>query len=214
MTRLAENRDTHLSREEVAAEALRQFTEEGREPSMRSLAEALRTAPSTIYHHFSSREEIFADAVDLVWQEATAETLRLAPAPLEEPPSDVLVAVGVATRRTWLAHHLLAPHMAASPAPTEFTRNALELMKNLFGRLELDPEVLDSAFHAYSSFMIGAVLFAAARKGADQRLERSVEWEQGSLGEISGISATDPERDEQLFASGLERLIAGFELRV
>ncbi len=214
MTRLGEHRDTHLSREEIAAEALRQFTEEEREPSMRSLAVALRTAPSTIYHHFASREEIFADAVDLVWQEATAEALRLAPAPFEEPPADVLVAVGVATRRTWLAHHLLAPHMAASPAPTEFTRNALELMKNLFGRLDLDPEVLDSAFHSYSSFMIGAVLFATARKSADQRLGRSIEWEKGSLGEISGISSTDPERDEELFAAGLRRLIAGFDLTV
>ena len=61
---------------------------------MRGLAEALGTTPSAIYHHFESREEILADAVDMAWQEATRETLRLAPAPFEEPPAEVLVAVG------------------------------------------------------------------------------------------------------------------------
>lgn len=212
MTRLARNRDTPLTREEIAAEALRQFTADS-EPSMRSLAEALGTGPSAIYHHYSSREEILAEAIDIVWQEATRETLEIAPAPFEEPPADVLVAVGIATRRVWLEHHSLASFMAASPTPTEFTRTALELMKNLFERLDLDPEVADSAFHSYASFMIGAALFAATRKGADGLLKRgAVEWEEGSLGELSGISSTDPARDEELFAFGLRRLIAGFEL--
>ena len=214
MTRLARNRSTHLTREEIAAEALRQFTGGDREPTMRSLAEALGAAPSAIYHHYDSREQIFDAAVDIVWEEATAETLRLVPKPLEEPPTKVLVAVGIATRRAWLEHNRLAPYMAASPAPTEFTRNALELMKNLFGRLDLEPGMLDSAFHSYSSFMIGAVLFAAARKTADERLGRdAIAWEEGSLGQLSGISSTDPARDEKLFAIGLERLIASFEIK-
>lgn len=213
MPRLAGERDKHLTREEIAVEALRQFTETPRPPSIRSLAKALGSGSSVIYHHFESREEILAAAVDLVWEEAAAETLRLAPAPFDEPPADVLLAVGLATRRTWLAHHRLAPFMAARPGPSDFSHNALALMENLFSRLELPAGSVESAFHSYSSFMIGAVLFAASRRAADDGLGRgATEWAKGSLGEISGISSSDPDRDEALFKIGLERLIASFSL--
>src|SRR5512139_2586794 len=105
MTRLAENRDTHLSPAEIAAEALRQFDEEPSEPTIRSLATALRVAPSAIYHHYPSRSAIVQSAVELAWIEATQKLLEEIPQPLEGDPEDVLVATGVATRRTWLEHN-------------------------------------------------------------------------------------------------------------
>ena len=153
MTRLAENRETHLSPAEIAAEALRQFDEEPSEPTIRSLATALRVAPSAIYHHYPSRSAIVQSAVELAWAEATRRLLEEIPRPLEGDPEDVLVATGVATRRTWLAHNRLAAYMAASPESNEFTARALGLMGSMFERLGLDGDDAAAGFYTYSSFM-------------------------------------------------------------
>ena len=228
MTRLAANRDTHLTPAEIAGEALRQFDSGEAEPSIRSLATALRVAPSAIYHHFGSRAAIVHGAVELVWTESATRLLELVPKPYEAEPDDVLVAAGLATRRAWLAHFRLAPYMAATPEATESITNSLGLLANLFERLGLEGERAAAAFHTYSSFMIGAVLFAAARRAANEALverngdgersgfyaeldpavaRRSSERTRESLEAIMEISSADPDRDEELFADGLRRLV-------
>jgi len=229
MTRLPKDRDTHLSSEEIAVEALRQFDEGETEPSIRSLALALKVAPSAIYHHFPSRAAIIESAVERVWNEATQGLLALVPEPFEADPAKVLVATGIASRRAWLAHYRLAPYLAASPQVNEFTRDALGLMSNLFERLGLKGEQVGAAFHSYGSFMIGSVLFTASRRLANEQLaaqhagdeseadpdtaptlgapSRSAERTRLSISEVVTVSATDPARDEELFAHGLQRLV-------
>ncbi|MCW3038644.1 MAG: regulatory protein TetR [Solirubrobacterales bacterium] len=225
MPRLAAARETQLTRLEIAAEALRQFDARPTEPSMRSLAAALHVAPTAIYHHFPSRAAIFQAAVELVWNEAMAETLCLVPAPLQADPVDVLVAIGVATRRAWLAHHRVARFMAATPESTAFTRTALGFIAGLLERLQLDDEQLVTAFHSYSSFMVGAVLFAADRKTANEQLAEgrgatakaprspaatpsvASAATHDVLTTLLNLSTTDPARDERLFETGLRRLV-------
>ena len=227
MTRLAAKRDTHLSRAEIAAEALRQFDAGGDEPSIRSLASALKVAPSAIYHHYASRSDIVHAAVALVWDQATTELLELVPMPFDADPAEVLVASGIATRRAWLAHYRLAPYMAATPESNEFVTNALGLLANVLERMGLEGERAAAALHTFSSFMIGAVLFAAARCAANDQLEangngrsrqsfdaksssvaNASEGTRASIAEVMEMSVTDPKRDEKLFAEGLERLVA------
>jgi AcrR family transcriptional regulator len=220
MARLPNKRDTHLTPEEIVDEALRQFDAGKAEPSIRSLAAALHVAPSAIYHHFGSRAEIVDGCVERVWLEAMTEMLAIEPQPLEADPSDVLVTAGVATRRAWLRHVHLSPYLAASPEMSEFTRNAFLLMGSLFTRMGLDGERGGTAFHAYSTFMIGSVLFAAGRRAADERLARSGRptWAhtgtpepdptQQALEEMMDLSSTDPDRDERLFEDALRRLVA------
>jgi AcrR family transcriptional regulator len=228
MTRLPKDRDTHLSSDEIAAEALRQFDRAEGEPSIRSLAAALRVAPSAIYHHYPARAAIVQAAVERVWEEATAGLLELVPRPFEEDPRKVLVATGIASRRAWLTHYRLSPYLAASPQVNDFTRDALGLMANLFERLGLEGEEAANAFHSYSSFMIGSVLFAAARRAANEQLaaeagddpesrfqavptpsaaRRSAERTRRSLDAAVEVSAVDPGRDEKLYAEGLRRLV-------
>jgi AcrR family transcriptional regulator len=229
MTRLAANRDTHLTPAEIATEALSQFDVGGAEPSIRSLATALRVAPSAIYHHYGSRAEIVQAAVELVWAESAAVFLELVPKPYEAQADKALVAAGLATRRAWLAHYRLAPYMAATPQVSEPITNALALLANLFERLGLEGEHAATAFHIYSSFMIGAVLFAAARRAANEELarvkengggnrrfserlpaaaaRRSGEETRLSFDEVMQVSVSNPARDEELFSEGLRRLI-------
>lgn len=216
MTRLAARRDTHLTREEIAAEALRQF-DDGRSPSIRGLAAALGVAPTAIYHHYRSRAEIVDAAVQLVWQEATAEGLRLVPEPFAADPVDLLVAAGVAVRRAFGAHHRLAPHLAATPRSDELLVSNLGLLAGAFEGLGLTGEEAAAAFHAYGTHMIGAVLFAAGRHagGAGARPERPANaGTHGAIDEILDLSFTDPARDEELFALGLRRLILAYARQI
>jgi AcrR family transcriptional regulator len=220
MARLPNERDTHLTPEEIVDEALRQFDEGKAEPSIRSLAAALRVAPSAIYHHFGSRAEIIDSCVERVWLEAVTEMLSIEPQPLEADPADVLIAAGVATRRAWLRHVHLSPYLAASPEMSEFTRNAFRLMGTLFTRMGLEGERGGDAFHAYSTFMIGSVLFAAGRRAADERLAPSGRptWASiarsepdpthQALEEMMNLSSADPDRDERLFEDALRKLVA------
>jgi AcrR family transcriptional regulator len=198
MPRLASERSTHLTRAEIGAEALRQFDAGPGEPSIRSLAAALRVAPTAIYHHFSSQAAIRQAAVELVWREAGAGLRRLLPDPMRSSPNDLLVAAGLATRDAWLAHHRLWPYMAATPDTARFTDETLGVMAALVEGLGLREEDAAAAFHTYVAFMVGAVLYAAANKTAKQQVDTAKD-----------VSIGDPGRDRELFELGLRRLVQG-----
>lgn len=228
MSRLAADRTTHLTQGEIVAEALRQFDAGPGEPSIRSLAAGLGVVPAAIYHHFPSQAAIWQDAVAKVWDEALIELLRLVSDPFEAEPVETLVAVGLATRRAWFAHHRLSRYMAATPRVRQWRSDAISLMAALLEKLGLRGEEAGVAFHAYATFMVGAVLYAAANRTANEQLasgeedahatslsqpeaawtEYSSDETRQSLASVSEVSMVDPELDEKLFVHGLRRLIA------
>lgn len=228
MTRPRKDATTELGAEEIAAEALRQFDEGEVEPGVESLAAALGAQPAEIERHLASRTEIIRAAVAEVWKEAVAELLQLTPKPLEAEPHRVLVAMGISSRRAWLAHYRLAPYLAASPEVDDFTRNSIGIMASLLERIGLEGEAAAAAFHSYTSFMIGSVLFAAARANANEQFtgsphgdpemrfrtehspaiaQRSGETTRQAIDKMMELSAVDPARDEELYARGLRRLV-------
>jgi AcrR family transcriptional regulator len=236
MTRLARDRDTHLTREEIAAEALRCFDESASAPSIRQLAVVLRVTPSAIYHHFPSRAAIIQAAVDLVWEEAGARFLELVPDPFNADPVEVLVTAGVATREVFGAHYQVAPFIAATPQSNGPLTAILALMADVFARMGLDDNEAAASFHTYASFTLGAVLFAATRRITNEQLlvdgadglpaKRYPADPAGPIGhpaagapstvmrqaleETIDLSIVDPDRDGKLFAEGLRRLITRF----
>ena len=229
MARIAAARDSALTREEIAREALRQFDAGPGEPTIRALASQLQVAPAAIYYHFPSRAAVVAAVVERVWAEATSELLRLEPEPFSADPREVLVAVGLATRRAWLSHHRVARYMTATPEAEEIIVSSLRLMGSVFERIGLEGEDAARAFHSYASFMLGAVLFAAERKSADEQLagtddgargrfrpsraptaERSPEPARLSIDGVMDISRVDPAQDEALFEHGVRHLVESF----
>ena len=213
---------------EIAAAALRQFDELDGDPSVESIAVALGLQPAEVELHFASRAEIVRAAVAEVWKEAVAGLLQMAPKPLEDEPRRVLVAMGIASRRAWLAHYRLAPYLAASPEVDDFTRNSIGIMASLLERIGLEGESAAAAFHSYTSFMVGSVLFAAARAKANEQLtgsphgdpemsfraehspevaRRSSETTREAIDRMMELSSVDPARDEELYARGLHRLV-------
>jgi AcrR family transcriptional regulator len=227
MTRLARNRDTPLTRDEIAAEALRQFDAGSTAPSIRQLATALGTTPSAIYHHFPSRAAVYQAGVDLVWGEVIADVLELVPDPFAADPAEVLVSSAVATRRAFMRHHRIAPYASATPASSGMMANTIALTAGLLERLGLEGDEAAAAFHTYAAFTFGTIVFAATRQIAHEELgdrggggfrsapgehEASFSGEQTrrAIDGVIDVSAVDPARDEALFAAGLRRLIASF----
>ena len=181
MTRLARDRDTHLTEEEIAGEALRCFDTATSAPSIRQLATALKVTPSAIYHHYPSRAAIVQAAVGLVWDEATAKLLELVPDPLSADPVEVLVSSGLATRRAFGEHFRIAPFMAATPQADRHMVAIIALMTNVFDRLGLDADDAAASFHSYASFTIGSTLFAATRHITSEGAEGEAESEKSEV---------------------------------
>ena len=111
-----------------------------------------------------------------------------------------------------------------------------DLQANLLERMGLEGEDAAIPFHAYASYTLGASLFAATRRVANEQLardageesspagrfrsqphpalaSRSREETRAALDDMMDLSAVDPDRDEQLFELGLRRLIASFDPR-
>jgi AcrR family transcriptional regulator len=229
--RLAQGRADYLTAEEIARAALRQFDKGAQRPSLRQLAGELGVSPTAIYHHFATQAQIVEAAVDLVFAEATDELFVLLPDPFDENlnPAEVLIMCGLATRRAFMRHFRIAPFMAAAPLATEWLSTTLGFMAVIFERLGLRNEDAAAAFHTYASFVIGAVIFAATRNLANEELHASgadeatasfstadltsaEEYTQTrlALDYVMGVSVSDPQHDEDLFALGLRRLVNSF----
>lgn len=214
MPRLAQDRDTHLTPDEISTEALRQF-DEGRPPSIRGLAAALKVAPTAIYYHFPSRAAIIDAAVEKVWQEAFQIGAQLVPNLSDVTPEELLVAAGLATRRAFVRHGLLAQHLAETPEMGERMAHNLSLMAGAFERLGLTGEDAAVAFHTYASYVIGSTLFVTMRavagppRIADPDPDAPNADTRAALQRMMRVSATDPERDEELFVHGLRQVVAG-----
>ena len=224
MARIAKGRDRVLTRAEIATETLRQFDESPEAPSIRALAAALGVAPSAIYHHYESQAAIVQAATELVWEEVARDFLAEFPDPLDADPVEVLVTAGAATRRIFDRHHRIAPFIAASPEANDFMNEVLSVLGVVFARLGLKRDDAAVSFYAYSSFVIGTVLFSATRRIADEQLGISRKRGRGQSGERDGagddarvalddaidIPARDPALGEKLFAAGLRRLVRSF----
>lgn len=215
MPRLAHDRDTHLTPDEIATEALRQF-DQGGAPSIRSLAAALKVAPTAIYYHYPSRSAIIDAAVEKVWAEAFQNAVELMPDLRKVEPGEVLVCAGLATRRAFTRHGLLVQHLAEIPEVGERMVNNLSLLADAFERVGLSGEDAAAAFHTYASYVIGSTLFVTIRgiSGAPKIQEPAPDepnaGTRAALQRVMIVSATDPERDEELFVQGLRQIVAGF----
>jgi AcrR family transcriptional regulator len=222
MARIAKGRDRVLTRGEIAAETLRQFDTGSEAPSIRALAGALGVAPSAIYYHYESQAAIVQAATELVWEEVEREFLAAIPEPLDADPVEVLVTAGLVTRRTFARHYRIAPFLAASPEADEFMTEVLRLLEVVFERLGLTGEEAAVSFYAYSSFVIGTVLFSAARRIANEQLGIAGKRASGRRGgrrredarvpldDAIDLPSRDPALDEELFAAGVRRLVQSF----
>ncbi len=235
MARMAVGRTTHLTKEEVAQEALALFDAPDVAFSMRALAARLRVSPGALYNYFDSQGALIQAAVSLVWEEAIVDFLSLVPDPVAEPgdPVEFLIRAAICARRAFSRHYGIAPNLAL-PTPEGDGRLAgsLAIFGSLLESAGLEGEDVGEAFYAYTTYTLGAILYrshrrqASARFGIDPdvssfsssavRPDDAPAATSGTLEELDrtiALTEADEEAEEHLFALGLRRLLEGFGLQ-
>lgn len=99
--------------------------------------------------------------------------MQAIPDPYSEDPVEALVVSGLATRRAFVRHYRIAQFMAATPQADDVRANTLALTANALERMGIAGDDAAVPFHAYASFTLGASLFAATRRMANEELARS-----------------------------------------
>ena len=198
MPRIAKGRDRVLTREDIAAETLRQFDGGTNAPSVRSVAAALGVTPSAIYYHFDSRAAFVQAAVELVWDEALRDFLALIPEPLAADPTEVLVTAGVVTRRTFDRHHRIAPFLAARPERSDLMLAVLDVLAGVFERLGVRADDAATSFSAYTSFTLGWVVFEREpTRGQRAARDRGERCRRARAASLDRPAVRDPGRDRR-----------------
>lgn len=166
MTRLAPGRSSHLSADEIAVEALRQFDEAGREPSIRSLAHSLGVTPRAIYHYYATRNDIIEATMALVWSEAFDDMLRELGDPLRErgDPIELFVVGARCTWRAFLRHPALTSHFGMSVRPSSVFSGVVTTMGAALEDLGLAGPQAGLAVSTYVTFVFGSIMLEASRR--------------------------------------------------
>lgn len=235
MARMAVGRTTHLTKEEVAREALALFDADDVAFSMRALATRLHVSPGALYNYFDSQGELTQAAVSLVWEESIADFLTLVADPVGEPgdPVEFLIRAAMCARRAFGRHHRIAPNLALPP-PQGDTRLAgsLAIFSSLLESAGLRGGDVGEAFYAYTTYTLGAILYRSHRRLGTERLGVDPDVHAFSStaarpddapaaapetleGVDRAIAMTDSDEgaEERMFALGLRRLLEGFGVR-
>jgi AcrR family transcriptional regulator len=232
MARMAVGRSTHLTKAEVAREALALFDATDSTFSMRALAARLSVSPGALYNYFECQSELVQAAVSLVWEESIADFLALVPDPVSDPgdPVEFLIGAAVCGRRAFGRHYRIAPYIALPP-PQGDSRLAgsLAIFGSLLESAGLEGELVGQAFFAYTTYTFGSILHRSHRRLASERLgvepdvpsfssadARPDDAPPASPATLRGVDRVialpygDEEAEEELFAVGLRRLLDGF----
>lgn len=188
-----------ISRDEVAATALRMIDAEGVEGlSVRQLAAELGVNNKSLYHHFADRNAIIASAAELALSGIGV------PISGERPWGEWLVRAAHLYRDALLAHPALIPVMLARGRFNFGLAWFDEIVRELDGQGV--PTAATIAFiEAIESFAIGNVLCkTAAATGAPQAVEVAERYEHLAR----ALSHRTLKYDQQ-FAIGCRHLIEG-----
>jgi AcrR family transcriptional regulator len=211
-----------LTRDDIAAAAIGLADTEGFEAvSMRSLAAALGVGATSLYRYVESKEEV----VDLMVDHALGADLNFEMKG-DDPRRD-LTELARAMRTMLLAHPWMAIHGAGRPT---LGPNTLDMIERVFGAidgigLEIDEMML--VVGTLDAYVRGRVLDQLAEGEAirrsgfsqDEWLERMKPWMGGILDSgryplvarivIEARTPHDPDRVDNIFEAGLERVLDG-----
>jgi AcrR family transcriptional regulator len=231
---MATGRSTHLTKEEIAREALALFDAPERAFSMRALAARLRVSPGALYNYFESQSALVQAAVSLVWDETIVDFSTMVPDPVVKPgdPVEFLICAAVCARRAFSRHFRIAPNLALPP-PEGDSRLAgtLAVFGSLLESAGLEGEDIGEAFFAYTTYTLGAILYRSQRRVAAEEFGmdpgvtsfstaavRPDDAPSATPATLEGLDRTiaitesNEDAEERLFAFGLRKLLEGFGL--
>jgi AcrR family transcriptional regulator len=194
----------------VAAEGIDALT-------VRHLAQALGVTANAIYYHVQGKPALIERMIEDVWGKANVD-----PSELPTDLVELIIALGVRVRRTWLDHLDLAPFATAVAEPSEQLLADNTMMAGLL-RFAGFPDV-GLAYSSTQTMILGSVTIAATRRVSsayfgrdeDDVERRSVESVTAAGAEPDVIavtrgrfSAADDEYFEESLRSLLRGLLAG-----
>ena len=208
MARLANNRDTYLSREEIVREALTLFDATG-DVSTRKLATALNVTPTAIYHHFADKRQLVLAVVDAIWAMAIEDLAEQVgdPTAFEGDPEEFFVRAALSVRRAFAPHPDAALYIGMSADPSPEIAFVFEVIASQFVKVGVPPEQVEQAFYTYTTFVLGSLLLVASRLSSDEYLQRKAK-KKGEEAAAPAPENLDVE-DEALFTAGVRTVLAG-----
>jgi AcrR family transcriptional regulator len=231
---MAAGRSTHLTKEEVAREALALYDAPESSFSMRALAARLHVSPGALYNYFESQSALVQAAVSLVWEESVVDFLTMVPDPVGEPgdPVEFLIRAAVCARRAFSRHHRIAPNLALPPSDGDSRlAGGLAIFGSLLESAGLEGEGIGEAFFAYTTYTLGAILYRSERRVASEGFgmdpgvmsfstaaARPQDAPSAMPATLEGLDRTiaiteaNEDVEERLFVLGLRKLLEGFGL--
>jgi AcrR family transcriptional regulator len=197
-----------LTRAAIVAEALRAVDEHGVDAlSMRSLAARLDTGPMSLYRHV-------ADKHDLLGAVAAALLDEIPPVPEGPAWPDRLRAWAVSFRGVALRHPGAVPLLARRPMTASAAgRSAAEDGLRMLEDAGFDPDRAGLVLRSMARFVVGYSLSGSAQAAGSGAPDPGELARAGfpRLGRM--LSRARADDGEELFALGLDALLAGFDAR-
>ena len=201
---------TH-SRKEFIDASIEIADKEGLEAlTLRRLGAELNVSYTAIYTYFKSRDDLLAALVERLSKEIVDDI-----SPTGTSPREVILAVGVSTRRTLAKRPRLIPVFAMGG--TDGSDGAADAMLSIVAGLEeagLRGEQLTSAYRSIESYIVGSTIFDYGSAPNHVKLRRQ-RYKQSGHPDFVAVAKSDKattEHNEQAFVAGLERLLAAFGL--
>lgn len=196
----------HLSREVVAAAALRLTDQEGLSGlSMRKLGAELGVEAMSLYHYVDSKDDLLDAVLDQLYREVEL------PRDLPDEEWEKAVRMGLGSFHQVLIDHPAALVLFASrPAMSPAALDVVYWSYRRFAVVGLEPDDAIDAFRFIVSYVMG---HSAQEVG---RLDRAEEVDYAHLGDTAlgaFMSRLQDREESDLFAAGLDLVIEGLKAR-
>ena len=199
------------SRKEFIDAAIEIADKEGLEGlTLRRLGTELNVSYTAIYTYFKSRDDLLAALVERLSREIVDDIN-----PTGTSPREVILAVGIATRRTLAKRPRLIPVFAMGG--TDGSDGAADAMLSIVTMLEaagLRGDQLTSAYRSIESYIVGSTVFDYGAAPDHVKLRRQ-RYKQSGHPDFIAVAKSDKStiaHNEEAFVAGLEHLLVAFGL--
>lgn len=199
-------RPSEHSREDFIAAALHIVDSEGLDAlTLRRLGSELGVSHTAVYTNFENRDQIVAALVNQMGSEIVAGV-----AVDGVTPHDILMAVGMATRRAMGKHPLLVPAFAQADSDIdEGEYSSIQLVSGVLAQAGLHGEKLSLAYRAIESYILGATIFdlGAAPRHLAIRRRRYKRSSHPDFAAAAKTEKTMAAHNDEAFVLGLNSLL-------
>ncbi|MFZ9628222.1 MAG: TetR/AcrR family transcriptional regulator [Ilumatobacteraceae bacterium] len=203
---MARGRKPGLTRDDYVDAAIAYIDQHGLESmTLKTIGDALGLSQTALYRYFRDKDDLIGASKErLVGKVAAA---------LEEHPSGTpeerLMRIARATRQVFMDHPNMAGTMLVLVNPIDNTTTATSAIVAMFEELGYTDSALTTAYQAFESFVLGAIIFdfAGAPHHHAMRASRLRELRNASFDAMTRQSDGVQQNNDAAFELGLSALV-------